>query len=113
MKNRAKSFAVRIIRLVEILPQTRTADLIGTRLLESSTAMGANYMASYKAKSPEDFIEKMTTVEEMADQCVYWMELLVEADLVDKEITDDLLKEAQEIVGIAVSSINTARGKRR
>jgi four helix bundle protein len=113
MKNRAKSFAVRIIRLVEILPQTRTADLIGSRLLENSTAMGANYMASYKAKSPEDFIEKMTAVEELADKCIYWMELLVEADLVDKEITDDLLKEAQEIASIAVSSVNTARGKRR
>ncbi len=112
MKDRAKSFAVRVIRLVEFLPQTRTADLLGKRLIECSTDMGVNYMASYKAKSPEDFVAKMALVQEQAEQCVYWLELLVEADLVDKSIATNLLGEANEIVNVAVSSLKTAKGKK-
>jgi four helix bundle protein len=96
-----------------MLPQTKVAELIGSRLLEASLTLGANYRGSYKAKSPTEFIEKMNVVEQQADQCAYWLELLIEADLADKSIIEPLIKEAGEIVSIAVSQISTAKGKRR
>lgn len=113
MKTKAREFAVRVIHLVQLLPQTKIADLIGSRLLETSISLGANYRGSYKAKSPDELIEKMNVVEQQADQCIYWLELLIEADLADKSSVESLISEAGEIISIAVSQISTAKGKRR
>jgi four helix bundle protein len=113
MKTKARAFAVRVIRLIQLLPQTRIADLIGSRLLEASITLGASYRGSYKAKSPTEFIERMGAVEHYADQCIYWLELLIEADLADKSVVDPLVKEAGELVSIAVSQVNAAKGKKR
>ncbi len=113
MKTKARAFAVRVIHLVQLLPQTKIADTMGSRLMEASLTLGANYRGSYKAKSPTEFIEKMNVVEQQADQCIYWLELLMEADLADKNTIEPLIKEAGEIISIAVSQISTAKGKRR
>jgi four helix bundle protein len=101
--------ALRVIRLVEALPRTRTAQVIGNQLLRSGTSVGANYRAACRAKSTADFISKMGTVEEEADESLYWMELLVEAGIVKSEKLDALMKETDELVAITVASINTAK----
>src|SRR5215212_10087241 len=113
MKRRTRAFALRIIRLVESLPPSRTADVIGKQLLRCGTSVGANYRASCRAKSPADFIAKMGIVEEEADESIYWIELLVESGLVKRGRVEGLLEEADEIVAIVVSSIRTARGRKR
>ena len=82
IKKRTKGFALRVVRLVETLPKSRTSEVIGKQLLRSGTSVGANYRAACRAKSPADFISKMGTVEEEADESMYWMELLVEAEIV-------------------------------
>jgi four helix bundle protein len=71
MKNRTRHFALRVINLVEALPKTRTAEVIGKQLLRCSTSVGANYRASCRAKSQADFIAKMGIVEEEADESIY------------------------------------------
>jgi four helix bundle protein len=113
MKCRTKQFALRIIRLTEALPKRRTAEVIGRQLLRSGTSVGANYRAACRAKSTTDFISKMGTVEEEADESLYWMELLIEAGLVESEKLDSLMREADELVAITVASINTARQRIR
>jgi len=113
MKTRTRSFALRILRLVDALPKTRTAEVVGRQVLRCGTSVGANYRASCRAKSPADFIAKMGIVEEEADETVYWIELLIESGQVDKERVNSLLDEANQILSIAVSSINTARGRSR
>nr|HID12468.1 four helix bundle protein [Anaerolineae bacterium] len=70
---------MRVIRLAESLPRGQTAAVVGRQLLRSATSVGANYRAACRAKSTADFISKMGTVEEEADESLYWMELLVEA----------------------------------
>ena len=112
-KQRTKEFALRIIRLVESLPNTRTANTIGNQLVRCGTSVGANYRAACRARSEADFIAKMGIVEEEADESMFWMELLIEAGVTKKELLDNLLQEANEIVAMTVSSINTARGKKR
>ncbi len=109
MKRRTKQFALRVIRLIESLPRGRTAEVLGKQLLRSGTSVGANYRAACRAKSTADFISKMGTVEEEADESLYWMELLVEAGLVKSELLAPLMKEADELVAITVASINTAK----
>src|SRR5918912_2566797 len=108
MKKRTRAFALRIIRLVEALPNTRTADVIGKQLLRCGTSVGANYRASCRAKSQADFVAKMGIVEEEADETIYWIELLLETGLIKESRVVNLLDEANQIVAIVVSSIKTA-----
>jgi len=113
LKQRTKRFALDIIGLVELLPRRRTADILGGQLLRSGTSVGANYRAACRAKSAADFISKMGTVEEEADESIYWMELLEESGIVPSEDLQTHMKEGHELLAIAVSSIKTARkGKR-
>jgi len=113
MKRRTKKFALRVIRLVESLPNERTAEVIGRQLLRSGTSVGANYRAACRAKSTADFIAKMGTVEEEADESSYWMELLVEAEIVKADRLESLMKEADELLAITVASVNTAKKRSR
>jgi four helix bundle protein len=113
LKQRTKEFALRIIKLVESLPREKISDVIGKQLLRSGTSVGANYRSACRAKSIADFISKMGTVEEEADESIYWMELLIESGLISKDEVDELLDEAGQIVAIIVSSIKTARRRKR
>src|SRR5687767_195630 len=112
-KKRTKAFALRIIRLAESLPDTPTARVIRNQIIRSGPAVGANYRAACRAKSKPDFISKMGTVEEEADETIYWMELLIETQIVRRARIADLLNEAAEILSIVVTSIKTARGFKR
>ncbi len=113
LKERTKSFALRVLRLVKSLPQDRLAKHIGGQLMRSGTSVAANYRAACRAKSNADFIAKMGIVEEEADESVFWIELLVDTNLVTKDRVENLLDEANQLVAIFVSSINTARGRKR
>jgi four helix bundle protein len=109
LKTRTKDFALRIIKLVESLPKTRTSDVIGRQLMRSGTSVAANYRSSCRARSNADFISKMGIVEEEADESLLWLELLVESGVVKEKSVEPLMKEADELVAIIVSSIKTAR----
>lgn len=109
LKQRTKKFALDVIKLFEALPKNETCRILGRQLLRSGTSVGANYRAACRAKSTADFISKMGTVEEEADESAYWIELLVEDGKVHGIKAAPLLKEANELVAITVSSINTAR----
>jgi four helix bundle protein len=109
LKLRTKQFALRIIRLVESLPGDETARILGRQLLRAGTSVGANYRAACRSKSAADFISKMGTVEEEADESGYWMELLVDAQKMEPHKISPLILEAGELTAIAVSSIQTAR----
>src|SRR5687768_7557799 len=98
MKTRTKRFAVRLIKLVASLPDTRTSGVIGKQLLRSGTSVGANYRSACRAKSTADFVFKLSIVEEEADESIYWMELLVESDLVQEALLEDLIDEANQLV---------------
>ena len=113
LRDRTKEFALRVIRLVDSFPQTRTADVIGKQLLRSGTSVGANYRVACRAKSTPDFVNKMAIVLEEADESAYWMELSVGAKLVRPGRLSNLQHEADEPVAIAVSSINTAKRRSR
>ena len=80
-KDRTKQIALRVIRLVESLPNTYTAQIIGKRLLRSATSVGANYRAACRGKSTADILHKLAIVEEEADESLYWLELLIESEL--------------------------------
>ena len=109
LKLRTKRFALEVITFCETLPKDETSRVLGRQLLRAGTSVGANYRAAKRAKSNADFISKMGTVEEEADECGYWLELLVEGHKAASAKAAPLLQESSELVAIAVSSINTAR----
>ncbi len=110
-RNRTKAFALRVVRLVEALPRLPTADVLGRQLIRCGTSVGANYRAACRARSPKDFVAKMAIVEEECDEAIYWMELIVEAGLMEDKRVTDLRKDANEILSMVVSSIKTARSR--
>ncbi|AVH71677.1 four helix bundle protein [Nostoc sp. 'Lobaria pulmonaria (5183) cyanobiont'] len=110
-KARTKQLALRVIRLVEQLPQTRISDVISKQLLRSATSVGANYRAACRAKSKADLIAKLSIVEEEADETLYWLELVIESGLMTAEKLKSLMQEANEILAMTVASIETLREK--
>ena len=112
LKERTRKFAVRVFRLVQALPRTDPGRIVGNQLLRAGTSVGANYGAAVRPRSEADFISKMTLVEEEIDECMYWMELLVETGLVKEDRLAALLAEADELAAIVVASIRTAKRKR-
>ena len=113
LKKRTKQFGLRVIQLVESLPGTSTARTIGNQLLRSGMSVGANYRAACRGKSRPDFIAKAGISLEEADECIYWMEILQEANIMPAEKLKDLMKEADELVAIFTASIKTARAHLR
>ena len=112
-KRRTKRFALRVIRLVESLPNSKTASVIGYQLLKTGTSVGANYRAACRGKSTKDVIAKLGIVEEEADESLFWVELVVEAELVPEKRLADLMEEGNEILAMTVASIKTLRKRRR
>src|SRR5882724_8378079 len=94
MKARTKAYANRIVKLCSALPSGWVAQTLGKQLLRSGTSVGANYRAVCRAKSSADFINKLRIVEEECDESLFWMELLVENNLIKASLLRDLMKEA-------------------
>jgi four helix bundle protein len=106
---RTMHFGLRVIRVVESLPENQVARVLGNQLLRAGTAVGANYRAAARGKSRADFISKMGNVEEECDEALYWMEMLIESRSVKPTLLKALMKEGDEILAIVVASIKTAR----
>ena len=109
MKSRTKQFALQAIKLVDALPETKSAEVIGRPLLRCSTSVAANYRAACRARSNAEFSAKLGIVEEEADESCFWLEMLVEAELMPEAKLQSLRDEADELTAIVVASIKTAR----
>ena len=113
-KRRTKQIALRIIRLVNSLPRSPVAAVLGNQLLRSGTSVGANYRAACRGKSGADLAHKLQIVEEEADESLYWIELLIESELCPVKKVELLIAEINEVVAMTVASIKTIRrGLRR
>jgi len=111
LKKRTKQFALRIMKLVDALPKSIEGRAIGNQLIRSGTSVGANYRAACKGRSKAEFIAKLGIVEAEADESAYWMELIIEGDLLEKAAVQPLLDEANEIVAIMAASRKSASRK--
>ena len=111
LRIRMKLFAVRIIRLVDNLPNTASGRAISNQIIRSGTSPGANYRAACLGKSDKDFINKLKMVEEELDETLYWLELIDETGVIKKKLIADLINENHELLKIIISSINTTKKK--
>lgn len=112
LKERTRRFALRCIKLVGALPETDTGRVIGRQLLRSSTSGGANYRAASLAQSKASFTAKLSIVLEEADECCYWLDLIVEAKLLNQNKVIDLYNESVELTKIFAASRKKAQSKK-
>jgi four helix bundle protein len=110
-KRRTKDIAIRVLTLVESLPRSTSASVIGRQIVRSGTAIGSNYRAACRALSRADLIAKLGHVEEEADETLYWMELLIERQIVTAPKLQPLMSEVNEVLSMTVASIQTLRVK--
>ena len=109
MKNRTKRFAVRVIKMTDTLPNSRASNVIANQLIRSASSVGANYRAALRARSQADFISKIGVTTEEADESEYWIELLVDCEIVQAERAQELRKEASELVAILTATSKTTK----
>ena len=110
-KKRTKQFALRILKLVEALPNTVAGRTIGGQLVRAGTSVGSNYRAACRGRSRAEFIAKLGIVEEEADESAYWLELIVEGALLNAPLVQPLLDEANELTRMTAKSRVTASSR--
>src|ERR1700754_4973880 len=113
LKKRTQKFAIEIIKFIETLPNGRALNVLSNQLLRSSSSIGANYRSACKGKSSADFINKIIICEEEADESIYWIDLMIESELIDTELLTYLKKEATELTAIFTAIGKTAKENQR
>jgi four helix bundle protein len=112
LSDRTTRFALRVIRLFVALPKTDLARVLGKQLLRSGTSIGANYREACRARSDAELVAKLGIVEQELDETMYWLELLAEAEVVTAVRLVELKQEAEELMGIIVTSIKTIKTRK-
>lgn len=113
LKSRTKEFALRIIRLYTALPKSTEAQVIGKQLLRSGTSVGAHYREGTRARSDAEFISKIEGgLQELEESC-YWLELLLEAEIMTEKQLFGLMSEANELIAILITCAKNAKANKR
>lgn len=111
-KQRTKDFAHRCVKLSLSLPKTQLGKHIANQLIRCSTSVAANYRASCLAQSKDSFIAKLSIVLEEADESCFWLEFIIDENVMKKEVLMPLFNEAKELTAIIYASRKTARGRK-
>ena len=109
LKIRTRQFALRVLKLVDALPNSRSGRIIAGQLGRAGTSVGANYRAACRARSKKEFVAKIGIVEEEADECEYWFELTMESGTLPERKIIHLHQEATELRRIMAASAKSAR----
>src|SRR6266704_1864754 len=109
LKDRTKRFAVQIIRLLSFLPKTTEAQVLGRQLLRSGTSVGANYREAFRGRSKAEFIAKCGDSLWELEETAYWLELLVDAEIVPAAKTQPVRRECDELIAIFVTILKRSK----
>lgn len=106
---RTKKFAHDCVKLALKLPNTYLGNHIRKQLIRCGTSVGANYRAVCLSQSKASFISKISIVIEEADESEFWLEFIIDENLLKQEEVDPLKKEAHELASIFITSRKTAK----
>ena len=109
LKKRTKEFAHRCVKLSMALPETVLGRHVRGQLIRCSTSVASNYRAACIAQSKASFISKLSIVLEETDESNFWLEFIIDEELLKKDLVEPLLKEADELTAIFIASRKTAR----
>ncbi len=111
LKKRTKDFSHRSVKLAMSLPNGPLANHIRNQMFRSSTSVAANYRAACLAHSKAAFASKLSIVVEETDETAFWIEFLIEEDILSVKQGGNLLEEAQELTAIFIASRKTSQQK--
>jgi four helix bundle protein len=109
LKNRTKAFALRVMNLMEALPNSIKGRAIANQIVRSGMSVAANYRAACRARSRAEFVSRIGVVEEEADETALWLELIIEDKILADKKVMPLHNEANELVAIMAASYKSAR----
>jgi four helix bundle protein len=112
LKKRTKEFAHRCVKLSMALPNTPLGNHIRGQLIRCSTSVASNYRATCIAQSRASFVSKLSIVVEEVDESHFWLEFIIDEELLKRGLVEPLLIEAAELTGIFVSSRKTAQSNK-
>jgi len=112
LEKRAKSFAVRVAKLVDALPKSAAGRTFGNQLIRSASSVAANYRAVRRGRSGKEFLAKLSIVVEEADESAFWLEMIIQTDLLPEAKVTALLQGANELTKIFAASRKTAASKK-
>lgn len=111
LRKRTKSFTVSILNLVDSIPMKNSTRVIANQLGKSGSSVGANYRASLRARSDNEYLSKMNIVLEETDESLFWLEVLQELKVVDDNDLKELLNEANELTAIFVATLKNTKSR--
>ena len=109
LDERTFKFALRIVKLVSVLPHSPLGDVLGRQLLRSGTSIGANIEEAHAASTKRDFTYKMFIALKEARETNYWLRLIKDAELMSATRIDSLVQESLEIKLILAQSVITSK----
>ena len=110
LQQRTKKFALRVLNMIEHLPNTIAGRVIANQLARNATSVGANYRAACRARSRAEFASKLGTVAEESDESLYWLELIRDGKFLAEKKVSSLWAEADELTAIFTSGRRSASG---
>ncbi|MCH7807753.1 MAG: four helix bundle protein [Planctomycetes bacterium] len=109
IEERTFTFAVRIVKLVNAIPRTTVGAVAARQLVRSGTSVGANVEEAQGSHSKRDFAHRMNVARREAREALYWLRLVAESDLLEKERFEDIIGEADELVRILTTIVKRSR----
>src|SRR5581483_96837 len=109
LRDRTKAFALRIVQAYAALPKSELARVLGRQLLRSGTSVGAHCREAYRSRSDAEIVSKLEVALQELDETNYWLELIVESNIMSSRRLQPLMEEANEITAIIVSSVKTIK----
>ena len=111
LKKRFRDFSIRIVKMVDAMPQTISSNAIAKQVVRSGTSPYANYRAACLGKSDKDFLNKLKMVEEELDETGQWLDIIIATELMPQHRVQSLYDESQELQKIIAKSILTMKRK--
>ncbi|MBV9962441.1 MAG: four helix bundle protein [Parafilimonas sp.] len=112
LQQRTKRFHIDVIKLCSGFPKNAAGFETAKQLIRSAGSVGANYRATKRAKSNADFICKIQVVLEEADESLYWLEVINEAEIKNGKEVERLIDEASQLTAIFAATDKTAKSNR-
>jgi four helix bundle protein len=112
LTDRAKAFSVRIVRMYAALPQSRLAQVPSHQALRCGTSVGAHCREAFRSRSTAEAISKLEVALQELDETAYWLELMIEAEIVPAGRLAPLLREIDELTAIFVTSVKTMKARK-
>ena len=109
LKRRSAKFAHKCVKLALSLPRGVLEDHCQKQLIRAATSVGANYRAANLGQTKKSFVSKLSIVIEEADECIFWLEFLLEENILKVGTYEEVLQEARELTSIFIASRKTAQ----